>query len=93
MFKVNEYYQGKVKSIAFESEQGPATIGLMAPGEYEFATAQLEIMQVISGNMKVKLPGKESWEYFKSGQSFTVPADSKFQLKIESTCAYLCLYK
>lgn len=93
MFKVNEYYQGKVRSIAFESDQGPATIGVMAPGEYEFATSQLEIMQVISGKMNVKLPGSDGRETFGPGQSFTVPADSKFQLKIEANCAYLCLYR
>jgi hypothetical protein len=38
MFKVNEYYDGRVKSLAFASPAGPATVGVMAPGEYEFAT-------------------------------------------------------
>ena len=36
MFKVNEYFDGTVKSIAFGTAEGPATIGVMAPGEYEF---------------------------------------------------------
>jgi uncharacterized protein YaiE (UPF0345 family) len=35
MFKVNEYFDGTVKSIAFGTAEGPATIGVMAPGEYE----------------------------------------------------------
>ena len=39
MFKVNEYFDGTVKSIAFGTAEGPATIGVMAPGEYEFGTA------------------------------------------------------
>jgi uncharacterized protein YaiE (UPF0345 family) len=42
MFKVNDYFDGKVKSLAFESEEGPATIGVMAAGEYEFGTSTKE---------------------------------------------------
>lgn len=93
MFKVNEYFDGKVKSLAFASPAGPATIGVMAPGEYEFATSTLEIMQVISGQLTVKLPGKKSWKTFDPGKTFAVPAGEKFQLRVEAESAYLCLYK
>ena len=30
MFKVNEYFGGKVKSIAFKTNDVPATVGVMA---------------------------------------------------------------
>jgi uncharacterized protein YaiE (UPF0345 family) len=93
MFKVNEYYEGQVKSIAFDSTEGPATIGVMAAGEYEFGTQTLEIMQVISGSLTVKLPGKDGWKTYASGQTFSVPANRKFQLKVAGASAYLCLYK
>ena len=68
MFKVNEYFDGKVKSIAFTSPEGPATVGVMAVGEYEFGTASVEIMSVISGAMEVKLPGAEGWKTIKADQ-------------------------
>jgi hypothetical protein len=93
MFKVNEYFDGKVKSLAFASPAGPATIGVMAPGEYEFGTSTLEIMQVISGRLTVKLPGKKAWKSYGPGKTFAVPANEKFQLKVEQESAYLCLYK
>ena len=32
MFKVNEYFDAKVASIAFQAETKPATVGVMAPG-------------------------------------------------------------
>ena len=54
MFKVNEYFDGTVKSIGFTMAEGPATIGVMAPGEYEFGTAQLEVMHVVAGALTVK---------------------------------------
>ena len=92
MFKVNEYFDGTVKSIAFEMGNGPATIGVMAPGEYEFGTAQLEVMHVVAGSLDVKLPGSDTFETFASGTRFTVPANSKFQLKVATDTAYLCEY-
>lgn len=39
MFKTNEYFDGNVKSIAFTAANGHATMGVMAPGEYEFGTS------------------------------------------------------
>jgi uncharacterized protein YaiE (UPF0345 family) len=93
MFKVNEYFDGTVKSIAFETAEGAATIGVMAPGEYEFGTAQREIMHVVSGALKVKLPDSTDWETFEAGSRFQVPANSKFQLNVASETAYLCEYR
>jgi len=93
MFKVNEYFNGTVKSIAFASAEGPATVGVMAPGEYEFGTAQREIMHVVSGALTVKLPGSDNWETFNAGDKFNVPADSKFQLQVNVDTAYLCEYR
>ncbi|MFI5987483.1 pyrimidine/purine nucleoside phosphorylase [Streptomyces sp. NPDC051555] len=93
MFKVNEYFDGTVKSIAFQGGEGPATIGVMAPGAYEFGTAKREIMHVVSGALMVKLPGSDAWKTFGSGSHFDVPADSTFHLQVESVTAYLCEYR
>jgi uncharacterized protein YaiE (UPF0345 family) len=93
MFKVNEYFDGTVKSIAFGTAEGPATVGVMAPGKYEFGTAQREIMHVVSGALNVLLPEASDWEVFAAGSKFNVPANSKFQLKVEVDTAYLCEYR
>lgn len=93
MFSVNQYFEGKVASIGFQQPEGAATVGVMAPGEYEFGTSQLEIMHVITGQLTVKLPGSDQWENFAGGSQFTVPANSKFNLKVEQDTAYLCEYR
>jgi len=93
MFEVNEYFEGKVKSIGFETGEGPATIGVMAPGEYEFGTSSKEFMTVTSGEMTVKLPDADDWQTFKQGETFIIEPDQKFQLKIEGDASYLCLYR
>jgi len=93
MFKVNEYFDGKVKSLAFTSTEGPATVGVMAPGEYAFGTSTVEIMTVVSGAMDIKLPGEETWQTINAGGSFEVAANVKFGVRMQVETAYLCLYK
>lgn len=93
MFNVNEYFGGRVKSVAFESSEGPATIGVMAKGEYEFGTSSKENITVISGKLVIKLPGSLDWKEFKQNETFTVEAKQKFQVKVEETSSYICFYK
>ncbi|MRI34534.1 hypothetical protein EOPP23_16225 [Endozoicomonas sp. OPT23] len=93
MFEVNEYFDGKVKSVAFQGEQLPSTVGVMAPGEYTFGTSQNEVMTVVSGKLTVKLPGSDSWQNFGSTESFVVEANSSFDVKVDSDTAYLCTYE
>lgn len=92
MFKVNEYFDGKVKSIAFQGDSLPATVGVMAPGDYEFDTSKHETMTVVSGALIIKLPGSYEWNTYTAGQSFEVEADKVFDVKVESETAYLCTY-
>ena len=91
--QVNEYFDGKVKSIAFQTATLPATVGVMDIGEYEFSTSKKEVMTVVSGCLKVKLPGEDSFVDYVGGSSFEVAADKTFQLQVEVQTAYLCTYE
>ncbi len=62
------------------------------PGEYEFGTADKEIMEILDSSMKIQLPGNESWLDMKEGQSFKVPANSSFKLVVEEISDYCCSY-
>ena len=55
MLKVNEYFDGNVKSIGFQTAEGPATVGAMAVGEYEFGTSQQEIIWLIVMFVKIQI--------------------------------------
>lgn len=92
MFQTNEYFDGKVKSIAFQTETLPATVGVMAAGEYVFGTSQFETMTVVSGALQVKLPNTDEWQRYKAGETFTVEANKSFDVKVEVETAYLCTY-
>ena len=93
MFSVNEYFDGKVKSIAFETQECPATIGVMAAGDYEFGTSKKEFMTVTSGSLTVLLPGEDEWKNYGPNETFIVEPDKKFRVKIEKDSSYICLYK
>lgn len=90
MIAVNEYFDGKVKSLTLTVNGNKATSGVMAAGEYEFNTGAKEIMSVTAGSMVVLLPGAVDWVTFSAGQKFEVAANSKFELKITHDAAYIC---
>lgn len=92
MPSVNQYFDNKVTSIAFQTETKPATVGVMEIGEYEFGTSEFETMTVISGALTVKLPGSDEFVTYDAGQSFTIDANQKFQVKVAVESAYLCTY-
>lgn len=93
MLTVNEYFEGKVKSIAFHNGQGNFTVGVMDIGEFEFGTNTIERMTVISGELTVQLPEQETWKKFTSDETFTIPAHQKFRVKVQEQTAYLCRYE
>ena len=93
MLNINEYFDGNVKSISFQSTDLPATVGVMAIGAYTFGTSQKEYMSVISGQLEVKLPSESNWKTFNDGESFTVEANKEFEVRATIETAYLCKYE
>ncbi len=90
--QVNEYFDGNVKSIAFQNSDGKATAGVMAVGQYEFGTSEHEVMKIVSGELSVRLPNSEAFETFSGGQQFEVAAGQKFQVDVKQETAYVCFY-
>jgi uncharacterized protein YaiE (UPF0345 family) len=93
MLKVNEYFEGKVKSIAMENAEGVATVGVMEAGEYEFGTSTVEYMTITSGVLGVLLPGETKWTSYGKGKTFMVDKDVRFRVKAGGQVSYYCLYK
>ena len=92
MPSVNNYFDDKVTSIAFQTATKPATVGVMEIGDYEFGTSEFETMSVVSGALTVKLPESNDWQTFNAGEQFMVDANQKFQVKVAVETAYLCTY-
>lgn len=91
--KANVYFDGKVTSHTILFADGTRkTLGVMLPGEYEFGTAEKEVMEILGGDLDVQLPGASGWKHFSAGTAFDVPANAKFSLKVHSLTDYCCSF-
>jgi hypothetical protein len=91
--KANIYFDGKVTSRVITLNDGSVkTLGIMLPGEYEFGTQKPEFMEITAGELSVQLPGFDDWVTVAAGQSFNVPGEAKFRLKVRTVTDYCCTY-
>lgn len=91
--KANIYFDGNVAShTVLFADGSKKTLGVMQPGEYEFSTAKAEIMEILSGELDLLLPGSSAWQVVKGGESFNVPANSSFTMKVKIVSDYCCSF-
>jgi purine/pyrimidine-nucleoside phosphorylase len=91
--KANVYFNGNVTSrIVLFKDGSKKTLGIILPGEYEFGTADRERMEVLAGKLNALLPGTKEWKSFEAGQSFEIPANSKFKVSSKEVSDYCCSY-
>jgi hypothetical protein len=90
--KANVYFGGNVSSRTVKFADGTMkTLGFMLAGEYTFNTAEAELMEIIDGELEVLLPESE-WQAIKGGESFNVPANAKFTVKVTAPTDYICSF-
>ncbi len=91
--KANVYFDGKVTSrTVLFADGSKKTLGVMLPGEYEFNTAQKEVMEIMAGELEVQVGGDPTWKTVKGGTSFEVPPDSTFRMKVKTLTDYCCSF-
>ena len=91
--KANVYFGGNVSSRTLHFNDGSVkTLGYMLPGEYTFNTADAELMEIIDGDLEVKLPGSAEWRAISAGQSFEAPANATFTVKTSTGADYCCSF-
>ena len=91
--KANIYFDGLVSSRTIQFADGTKkTLGFMLPGDYTFNTAAKELMEIMAGDLKILLPETEQWQHIEAGESFEVPANSQFEVKIKTPTDYCCSY-
>lgn len=90
--QANVYFDGKVNSRTIIFADGSKkTLGFMQPGEYTFNTGAPELMEILGGELEVLLPGAD-WQTVKGGESFNVPGDSAFTMKVKTASDYCCSF-
>ena len=91
--KANIFFDGQVTSRSvFFADGSKKTLGVMQPGEYEFSTANLENMEILSGELKWKLKDEKEWKQVVAGESFNIPANNTFIMKVKLVTDYCCTF-
>lgn len=91
--EANVYFDGNVTSRTVSFEDGTTkTLGIMMPGDYTFGTAKAELMEIMAGELTYRLADSTEWMTVIGGESFNVPADSSFDLKVSELADYCCSY-
>lgn len=91
--KANIYFGGDVISHTVLFDNGTKkTLGVMQVGEYEFSTGVAEIMEILSGELEWQMKGGSEWKKVVGGESFSVPANSAFLMKVPVVTDYCCSF-
>lgn len=91
--EANVYFNGGVTSRTILFADGSKkTLGIMLPGDYTFTTAAPEIMEILSGALDLLLPGEELYQQVRGSESFQVPANSSFTMKVTAVTDYCCSF-
>ena len=90
--QANVYFDGKCVSHTVQFADGTRkTVGVILPSSLVFNTGAPEIMEGVGGSCKVRLKGENEWKVYLAGQSFNVPGNSSFEIKVEGEpYHYIC---
>lgn len=91
--QANIYFDGAVTSRSIRFADGSMkTLGFMQPGEYRFNTGAPELMEILSGELEVQLPGSPQWQPIGANESFHVPGDASFVVRVRTPTDYCCSF-
>ncbi|BBP00075.1 pyrimidine/purine nucleoside phosphorylase [Sulfuriferula nivalis] len=89
--QANIYFDGKcVSHTVLFADGTKKTIGVIFPSQLVFNTGLPEIMEINAGKCKVKLAGESEWKTYQTGEKFSVPGDSRFDIETLETLDYVC---
>ncbi len=89
--QANVYFDGKCVSHGFTLADGTKkSVGVVLPASLSFNTGAPEIMECVAGACEYKLAGSDEWVTSSAGESFSVPGNSKFDIRVSEAYHYIC---
>ena len=93
MYEIRKYHGDRVMSLTYDDEDQSFSVGIIAPGEYEFGAIRMEVFTVTSGTISVRIEEEGDWITYSLNETFTIPGHSNFSLKADQVSAYICYYE
>jgi uncharacterized protein YaiE (UPF0345 family) len=90
--QANVYFDGKCVSHTVTLADGTRkSVGVILPAALTFNTGAPEVMETVAGSCSIKLKGETEWKRYGPGESYQVPGDSSFEIKVEGEpYHYIC---
>ena len=89
--KANVYFDGKCVSHAITLADGSRkSVGVVLAASLTFSTGAAETMECVAGNCEYRLAGSDLWLKSSAGEKFSVPANSKFDIRVPDAYHYIC---
>ena len=89
--KANVYFDGKCVSHNITLADGTKkSVGVVLPATLTFITGAPEIMECVAGSCEYKLAGTDAWVKSSVGEKFSVPGNSKFDIRVADAYHYIC---
>ena len=85
------YFDGKCVSHAITLADGSKkTVGVILPATLTFSTGAPETMEGVGGSCEYRLAGTETWLRSGEGDKFSVPGNTKFDIRVTEAYHYIC---
>ena len=89
--QANVYFDGKCVSHNITYPDGTKkSVGVVLPSTLTFNTGAPEIMECVGGACEYKLAGTDTWVTSGPGEKFSVPGNSKFDIRVADAYHYVC---
>ncbi len=87
------YFDGKCVSHGLTYPDGTKkSVGVVLPAALTFSTGAPEIMECVAGSCEYRLDGSDVWLTSTPGQRFSIPGNSKFDIRVTDAYHYICHY-
>lgn len=89
--KASVYFDGKCVSHGITFADGTKkSVGVILPATLTFNTGAPEIMEGVAGSCEYKLDGSNAWVKSGAGEQFSVPGNSRFDIRVTEAYHYIC---
>ena len=93
MYQLRKCHGERVQSLTYGDENQEFSVGIIAPGEYEFGAIKKEVTTVTLGEINVWVEGNNSWKTYTKNETFSTPEHKNFKFKVDKVSSYICIYE
>ena len=89
--RANVFFDGKCVSHTIHFADGSRkSVGVILPSTLTFNIGAPEIMECTGGACEYRVHGQDAWNACTPGQSFSIPANGGFDIRVAEAFHYIC---